>query len=171
MSLLVSTIKNKDEFLALYKEWVLLHEEASEKDFYFTYDWYCPLLRGCKYRPGQLVVFTFRYGGILQGLIPCYLKNTRGRFLPIKTLGLYGNIYSARRGATIRKGYENLVINAFVDYLCNDFKYKWDIIEFSDLSQNDKIVCTLYDILSKRRMKPVFQKQYENVRTYYKESN
>ncbi len=167
MSYFVTSINDTEKFLELCEEWNSLYKASVEQDFYFTHDWFYPLLNACSSLPdGELTVFVFRRGGKLCGLMPCCLVNRKKRFFTVNTLELYGNVYTPRRGAIVRKGEEQAVVNAFVDYLCNDFVAEWDVIEFLDLSKKDNVIRLLIEALVQKKIKVTLHAQFENVRTY-----
>ncbi len=167
MSYSVTTIDDPEKFLGLCEEWNSLHDNATEQDYYFSHDWFYPLLTASTALPaGKLVVFICRQKGELQGLLPCFLVREKKRFFKVNTLGLYGNLYTPRRGAVVRKGVEREVVEAFVDYWCNEFTTEWDLIDFGNLSKKDHVVSVLTDVLAQRKIDVLFDVQFDNVKTY-----
>ncbi len=169
MSYMVTPIFDVDEILNLDQEWKYLDKLAAERDYYLSYDWYYPLITGCSAVPKNPVVFVCRYKGMIEGLIPCYLEKRKGRIFKRKTLGLYGNVYSPKRGFLVRQGKEVTVIRAFVNYLLNEFASEWDTIDFRALSLRDRLICEFLEILKAENLVMKKETEFDNVRTFLTE--
>jgi lipid II:glycine glycyltransferase (peptidoglycan interpeptide bridge formation enzyme) len=83
----------------------------------------------------------------------------------VRSLEIIGNIYSSRRGAIVKNGKEEELANWFVQYLLYDYRSEWDLIDFCDLSPQDRFISAILEKLNKLRICTVRQDLYANIVT------
>ncbi len=130
IDLTVKRITDDNEFSLLAREWNALLEESSANNFFLRWEWLWCWWNTYRQEDYELCILLAYGGEKLEGIMPCYVKQTRWKNLyNIKRLMFLGTsdmaLYSEYMDMICAKGKEGPVANAVMEHitrekLCDD---------------------------------------------------
>lgn len=139
----IDVVTTKDGFLSLRDEWERILKQNNDNNFYLSFHWFNFLVCLSELEDSNLFIIHMKKQENTVAIIPCFIKEKKLRFFSVRSLELIGNIYSPFRGCIVERGNEKKVGEILVDYLLNNCSQHWEIIDFQDLSRNDRFITRL----------------------------
>ena len=144
-------IETEKEFYSLIDHWNSLLKKSSSDHIYLTHEWlHCWWKAfGNGRRPFILLI---KDNDQAIGIVPLLVATISYRkFFKIREISFWGNEISPRIDFICLAGFEQIVIEALIEYLFKNIQI-WDVFSLAKLPENSKTVDILCKVLSKRKV-------------------